>query len=137
MYACIRRFRPLTSDIFSTKTRKKKNRQHACNQMTDLIKHYKKSIFTLKIYGELFSWKRFASAISDFHTFLIQILVLHKTPKGTTRVTEISQLRAGNHSDSNGTEKTMSISKHVIINMLADRHCFLLFYFKYYRHLLG
>ena len=44
----------------------------------------------------------FALAIKFDCLFLGIFQKLHKTTKKTTRVPEISQLRAGNHSDSNG-----------------------------------
>ena len=40
-------------------------------------------------------------------------LLLHKSTKGTTRVPDISHLRAGNYSDSNAKEKTTSVSKYI------------------------
>ena len=41
-----------------------------------------------------------------------KIFKLHETTKETTRVPEISYLRAGNYSDSNKKEKTTSINKY-------------------------
>ena len=43
----------------------------------------------------------------------IMVFYLHKTTKRTTGVPEILLLRAGNHSDLNEKEKTMSFNKHV------------------------